>query len=125
MSGDANEFKVVHREETFTDLAVQELAQTKAACLCRLEFGRCKLEHCDKCTVRQELEECETQMSGYNRARLAKYTAAYYVTFADNPEAWLNPKRFLLYNFGFIALGYLAIVTISALLALFLNGGAF
>lgn len=46
-----NEFRFVHREETFNDLAVRELAAGRSACICRIQFGRCTKDECTSCEI--------------------------------------------------------------------------
>ena len=40
--GKENEMRLVTRQETFNDFAVRELAKGRSACICRIQFGRCK-----------------------------------------------------------------------------------
>ncbi|MBP5602808.1 MAG: hypothetical protein J6X78_08775, partial [Treponema sp.] len=60
-----NEIRFVHREETFTDLAVRELAESSAACLCRLQFKRCTEADCENCQIGIGFRRCYNQMSDY------------------------------------------------------------
>ena len=46
---DENEIKIVTRQETFNDLAVRELAQARAKCICRVQNKRCNKSKCSTC----------------------------------------------------------------------------
>ena len=46
-----NEFRLVTRQESFNDFAVRELAKGRAACICKLQFGRCTKNDCKYCRI--------------------------------------------------------------------------
>ena len=105
------EMKIVTRQETFTDLAVRELGKSRAACVCRIQFKRCKKSECASCPQREKLESCLEAMSDYDKLRLDSYTSKFYSEFSSNPMAWMNHKeyvwhftRFILGMTGFIVL---------------------
>lgn len=91
------EFKVVTREETFNDLAVRELAKGRAACICRLQFGKCKQEECKKCEIYKQYKQCYGQLSDYDRQRLTSYINEAYTEYSFNPEAWTNHTGYIFY----------------------------
>ena len=68
-----NELRFVHREETFNDLAVRELAAGRSACICRIQFGRCTKEECASCEIGRQYRSCYNQMNDYDKQRLSKY----------------------------------------------------
>ena len=68
------EMKIVTRQETFTDLAVRELGKSRAACVCRIQFKRCKKSECASCPQQEKLESCLEAMSDYDKLRLDSYT---------------------------------------------------
>ncbi|MCR5698952.1 MAG: hypothetical protein K6G52_04835 [Treponemataceae bacterium] len=74
-----NDIRFVHREESFEDIAVQELAASQSACICRLQFGRCKQEECESCHIGKEFQNCYEHLSDYDRVRLSKYVSRQYV----------------------------------------------
>lgn len=95
------EFRVITRQETFSDLAVRELAKSKAACMCRQQFGRCKSHECKSCSIYREYENCREQLSDYDKNRLSTYVAEYYVQYSATPDQWLSHKRFISYYIKF------------------------
>lgn len=89
-----DELRFVTRNETFNDLAVRELAQTRARCLCLVQNGRCKKNECAKCITFKRYFQCFSQMSEYDRLRLQNYTCQYYSKFSENPTSFMNHKEY-------------------------------
>ena len=89
---DNNEIRFVHREETFTDLAVRELAESSAACLCRLQFKRCTEADCENCQIGIGFRRCYNQMSDYDKQRFTTYLRQAYARNAEHPEIWRTFK---------------------------------
>lgn len=89
------EFKLVTREETFNDLAVRELAKGRAACICRIQFGRCTKEECSGCLIHKQYAECYNQLSDYDRQRLATYVSEAWQEESLFPEQWMSSKRYV------------------------------
>ena len=87
-----NELRFVHREETFNDLAVRELAESRSACICRLQFGRCSKEECSNCEIGKQYRNCYNQMNDYDKQRLSKYVSEKYVKDSVSPAKWLSYK---------------------------------
>ena len=56
--GKENEMRLVTRQETFNDFAVRELAKGRSACICCIQFGRCKKSECASCQIHAEYENC-------------------------------------------------------------------
>lgn len=83
-----NDIRFVHREETFNDFAVRELATGRAACICKLQFGRCTKTECKNCNVFKRYKNCYKQFSDYDRERFAKYVSSEYIRFSRNPDQW-------------------------------------
>ena len=106
-----DEVRFVHREETFNDVAVRELAKSQAKCLCLLQFKRCFKDMCSNCASGQRIKNCKNCMSDYDRERLNNYTAEYYSIYSRNPMAWMSHKQFVRsYNrlvFGLIVFMFL------------------
>ena len=92
-----NEFRLVTRQESFNDLAVRELAKGRAACICRLQFGRCDKSECANCSVGMQYRRCYYQMSDYDKQRLSSYVSENYVKYSDTPEAWMTHTRYVKY----------------------------
>lgn len=90
-----DEFKVVTRQETFNDLAVRELAKGRAACICRMQFGRCKENECKKCLIHKQYAACYAQMSDYDRQRLATYVAEEWQKESLFPEQWMSSSGYM------------------------------
>jgi hypothetical protein len=84
------ETRFIHREETFTDHAIEELAQIKAACMCRIQYGSCKEHHCKQCKLHSYVEECTQNMSAYDKARVKSHIGKYYILYSSKPESWLS-----------------------------------
>jgi len=93
----SDELHVVTREETFNDYAVRELAQSKAACMCRVQFKRCKAKQCANCYRHTRVANCEAAMSDYDRERLQHYTSVYYTEYSINPTTWMSHKEYKRY----------------------------
>ena len=89
-----DEVHVVTREETFNDLAVRELAKSRAACLCRIQFKRCKLDKCTNCSTYKRLENCKSCMNDFDIERLNHYTNVYYTEYSMNPMSWMSHKEY-------------------------------
>ena len=87
-----NEIRLVHREETFNDLAVRELARGRSACICRIQFGACKKQDCSNCNIGLEYRNCYNQMNDYDRVRLSKYVSENYVHDSARPGKWMGYK---------------------------------
>ena len=87
------EIRFVHREETFNDLAVRELADSRSACICRLQFGRCNEKECASCDIFKQYSDCYNQMNEYDRQRLAKYVSEKYCKDSLFPEKWMCHSR--------------------------------
>ncbi|MBO4439214.1 MAG: hypothetical protein J5798_07675 [Spirochaetaceae bacterium] len=104
---DNNEIRFIHREETFTDLAVRELAESCAACLCRLQFKRCTEDECENCQEGIGFRRCYNQMSDYDRQRFSTYLRQAYARNAEHPEMWRTFKGLvghaILWILGFFA----------------------
>lgn len=107
---DSNEIKLVTRQETFNDLAVRELAKGRAACICRIQFGRCKRSQCSSCIVHKRYTSCLDQMSDYDKLRLDTYTTEEYNALSAIPERWRTNKSYVLHYVGFVAVLILFII---------------
>lgn len=103
------EVRIVHREETFNDLAVRELAKTRAACICRVQFGRCSKRDCGNCKQFQRVNNCQALMNDYDKSRLDTYTAEYYKEYSVEPMQWMSHSRFKKHYVLFVA-GLIAFV---------------
>lgn len=87
-----NELRFVHREETFNDLAVRELADGRSACICRLQFGRCTKDECTSCEIGKQYRTCYNQMNDYDKQRLSKYVSENYIQDSLYPGKWMSYK---------------------------------
>lgn len=118
---DQKEVKIVTREETFNDLAVRELAKGRSACICRLQFGRCKKEECARCAISRQYESCYKQLSDYDKLRLTEYVSEEYLTDSLNPEQWMGPCGYVMHTvkFSLIMLG--AFMIFAAAFALMIS----
>lgn len=108
-----DDFRFVHREESFEDLAVRELAKSRSACMCRLQFGRCTRDECKTCQVNQRFQRCWNQMSDYDKQRTQSYTAQLYAERSVDPMQWSSFAgciKYVLFIFGVIAFAGIALV---------------
>ena len=88
-----NELRFVHREETFNDLAVRELARSRSACICRLQFGACDKTECAQCEIGRDYHNCYNQMNDYDKTRLSSYVSKYYLQDSLHPGKWMSYKK--------------------------------
>lgn len=88
-----NEVRLVHREETFNDLAVRELARGRSACICRLQFGACTKEECKGCEHAHNYSACYKQLNEYDRSRLSTYVHSFYMQDSLTPGKWMSYKN--------------------------------
>ena len=98
----------VHREETFNDLAVREIAKRRSACVCMMQFGRCKKEECAECSIGIQYRNCYNQMSDYDKLRLAEKISEYYAEDSSHPEQWMSFKRLIIYICSIIIAFFIA-----------------
>lgn len=89
------DIRIIHREETFNDLAVRELAKTKATCHCLLQFGRCDSSECARCPTNARLNECVGSMNSYDKLRFDQYTIRSYSELASSPDGFMSHKRYM------------------------------
>ena len=113
----SDDFRFVHREESFNDLAVRELAFSQAACLCRLQFGRCTQNECLKCSSGNEIKRCYSQMSDYDRLRFKKYTSQEYIKLSAHSQMWMTFSR----NIRFFFLSIIFIFAILFIIFLYIK----
>lgn len=106
-----NEFRFIHREETFTDHAIDELASSKGKCLCCIQFKRCSIKDCQKCSHNKQYQKCYASMSDYDRNRLLNRTNDYYLEYSKYPTAYMNHKEYIRYysKYILITIGFLAL----------------
>lgn len=105
-----NEIRFIHREETFDDLAVRELAKGRAACLCKVQFGRCKKSECATCSVNKQYITCYNQLTDYNKQRLQTYVSKDYVEYSLNPQAWMSYNKLVLNTIKWIVITVLSLL---------------
>ena len=109
-----NEIRFVHRQETFSDFAVRELAESCAACMCRLQFKRCTEDECENCQEGIGFRNCYNQMSDYDRQRFTSYLRQAYSRNSTHPEMW----RTFWGNVWHVILAILGFCVIMVLIAL-------
>ena len=105
-----NEIRFVHREETFNDLAVRELAKGRSACICRLQFGRCTRDECRTCAISRQYNHCYRQMNDYDKQRLSTYVSEYYLQDSYSPSAWMSHSRLIWHTLFCIFIALLLII---------------
>ena len=88
-----NELRFVHREETFNDLAVRELARSRSACICRLQFGACEKKDCASCEIGRDYRNCYNQMNDYDKTRLSSYVSQFYKNDSLYPGKWMSYNK--------------------------------
>lgn len=114
----ADEIKLVTRQETFNDLAVRELAKSRAACICRVQFGRCNRSQCTACSVYARYKNCYDQLSDYDKTRLMSYVSEQYSIMSESPDYWRTHKSFVLHYIGLVCIILLFMVSILFLISL-------
>lgn len=89
------ELKIVHREETQNDWMIQEIARTKAACICRLQFKRCSKDSCNNCASYKRYKNVVAGLSEYDKYRLDHYVSQAYTQYSLKPAFWLPHKKLI------------------------------
>lgn len=115
------EVKIVTRQETFNDLAVRELAKSRSACICKIQFGRCKKRECMRCPIGRQYANCYIQLNDYDKLRLSEYVSQAYLRDSAEPEQWTSPggyiwhaaKNGLMMLGGFIFLAFIVSVVLA------------
>ena len=98
----ADDFRFIHREESFEDLAVRELAKSRSACMCKVQFGRCTREQCRTCRVNLRYQKCYKQLSDYDKQRCDHYTAEMWLERSRDPIVWSSFRGVVLRLLGWI-----------------------
>lgn len=91
------DIRVSSYQETFNDVAVREIAKTRASCLCKLQFKRCAFEDCQHCDVGFQYSKCYALMNDYDRLRLGSYVSEEYLSLSRYPDAWRSHKSFVMH----------------------------
>lgn len=99
-----NEIRFVTRQETFNDLAVRELALSRAKCICLIQNKRCKKGECASCPTFKRYFNCFSQMSDYDQQRLQNYTSEYYSKFSASPSNFMKHKDYCKYYVRMVAI---------------------
>ena len=118
------EIKVVTRQETFNDLAVRELAKSRSACVCKIQFGRCDKTECAHCQIGKQYRNCYNAMNDYDRSRLASYVANQYAIDSHNPEHWMNHSAYKRYMGKWYAIIITFMIVCAVIIGLFMCGPA-
>ncbi len=113
-----NELNIVTRQETFNDLAVRELAEGRAACICSIQFGRCKKEECNTCPINKQYNNCYRQMTDYDKQRLAKYVSENYVRDSVSPQKWMTYRGLCLNTIKWFIIALFSLVLLFVPLAM-------
>ena len=113
-----DDFRFIHREESFEDLAVRELAKSRSACMCRLQFGRCTKEECSTCEVNKRYYRCFKQMSDYDKQRLQSYTARLWAERSADPMQWSSFNGCIKQLGLYLLVGTLCVAMVLGLMAL-------
>ena len=98
----SDELRFVHRKETFNDLAVRELAKSRSACMCRIQFGRCTKNECRTCAVNRRFASCYNELSDYDKQRVHSYAAEKWLEDSRDPSAWCSFSQLMLRGFGMV-----------------------
>lgn len=108
----SEEIKIVTRQETFNDLAVRELARSRSACICKIQFGRCEKTECAHCAIGKQYKNCYSAMNDYDKNRLASYIGDYYVVDSRSPEQWMDHKHYKRFMFKWIFGGWAVLMAV-------------
>lgn len=106
----------VFREQVFTDVYVDRLAQTEARCLCALRYGRCAKRKCANCQVYKDVSASVSKMSTFDRARWRNAVAEYFSLYSRHPEHWYDRKRLSVYYAYWLVLVPLIAIVLLCLL---------
>lgn len=87
-----NEIKIIHKDRTFSDQAIYDLAHSQAACMCRLQFGSCTKERCKNCETKAQIKNCKRELCDYDLLRLKSMTGEAYADLSRIPENWMKPE---------------------------------
>lgn len=109
-----NNVKFVHREESFNDLAVQELAKVRSACICKVQFERCNKSDCKDCPVNIRFKYTVSQMNTYDRSRLNSYISDQYFFDSYDPTKWMSYKRLKKYYSRYFRIVWLVALVVAA-----------
>ena len=114
-----NESKYVFREETMNDLAVRELADSRAQCLCRLQFERCNKNQCKKCSLNKQFNNCYNSLSDYDKQRLIKNISYMYNKYSLYPESWMRYKKMISYTISKFLIIFISLLVLVSLLVVY------
>lgn len=114
-----NNVKFVHREESFNDLAVQELAKVRSACICKVQFERCNKSECKDCPVNIRFKYTVNQMNAYDRSRLNSYISDQYFYDSYDPTKWMSYKRLKKYYNRYFKIVWSIASVVSILLGIY------
>lgn len=115
----SEEIRFVSRQETFNDFAVRELAKGRAACICKIQGGRCKKTECCNCPIGKQYWRCYSNLSDYDKQRLAGYVSDEYVELSRHIEQFMPYKKFVAYEMKYI-FGAFVFLLFMVLFALFM-----
>lgn len=117
-----DEIKIIHKDRTFSDQALHDLAHTQAACMCRLQFGSCTKENCKNCETKIQLRNCKRELSDYDLLRLKSMTGDEYANLSRIPENWMKPEDIdkSIRDFGWWLIGKPLVVSLIVLAVVFL-----
>lgn len=120
MAGD--EIKIIHKDRTFSDQALHDLAHTQAACMCRLQFGSCTKENCRNCETKMQLKHCKSELCDYDLLRLKTMTGDEYANLSRIPENWMKPEDIdkSLHKFFWDVFGKPIVIALAILATVFL-----
>lgn len=115
---DTVEQRIVIKDKTFNDIAVNELGKQRARCICCIQFGRCKQSHCKTCKYERQYNELVSAMSVYDKQRLSSYISSWYNKYSAQPGAFMTNKGFKRYTLGNLLLVLLFLVLLIGTISL-------
>lgn len=83
-----NETRFVHRAETYTDVAIDELGKSRALCMCNKLFGRCTEDECVQCNKEKDFVDCFNSLSAYDQLRVKNRITYYFAHLQNNVDAY-------------------------------------
>lgn len=107
---DIDTSRILLRQETFNDNAIEELAKTRAQCAARLQFGRCVHSDCASCTTGQKYNTCYAIMNDYDKMRTRQHTSKYYGEYIRQPEGFMSYSRLKRHYFYWLVLPVILII---------------
>ena len=118
---ETEEQRLVIKNRTFSDIAVDELGKQRAKCICCVQFGRCKDSECNTCSNYIKYVSLRNQMSEYDQLRLNNYISKYYSLYSLSPESFMTHKSFIMRTVSMIMMFIIVIALVIASTCIYMS----